>query len=268
MLLMRLVRLIAIPMNMFFSGRRTARVILVANSRTREALPYRSPRCVIELKPNAVDTGFWQRPSRHEDNDPIRFAFLGELVHFKAVDILLRAFRRVVDRIPAELEIIGEGPERKSLERLTRRLGLAERVDFCGRLDGQELADRLGQASVFTFPSLREAGGAVVLEAMSLGLPVIAADWGGPAEFLGPDEGILVPPDSPASFEAGFAAAMLRLAADKELRERLGRAARAKVVAEYTWDDRVQRLLEIYRSVGDRIPFDPGKAAAPGALDQ
>lgn len=247
--LMQLARIVAIPLNRLLPGRCNASVILVANERTRKALPYRVRGQVVQLTPNAVDPRVWSPHPRPKKDGPICFAFLGELVKFKGVDVLLRAFRCVTDEIPAKLEVIGSGPERTRLEKLTEELGLKNWVTFHGRLHDEPLVECLRRADVFAFPSLREAGGAVVLEAMSLGLPVIAADWGGPSDFLSVEEGILVPTDSPASFERGFAEAMLRLAKDEQLRHRMGKAARAKVLAGYTWDQRVRSLLELYRTL-------------------
>ncbi len=95
-------------------------------------------------------------------------------------------------------------------------------------------------------PTLLESGGAVLLEAMAVGLPVIATKWGGPAEYVDDSCGILVPPDSRESLIAGLADAMERLARDPELRHRMGEAGRRKIQRFYTWDAKIDRILDFY----------------------
>jgi glycosyltransferase involved in cell wall biosynthesis len=81
---------------------------------------------------------------------------------------------------------------------------------------------------------------------MAVGLPVIATDWGGPAEYVDDSCGILVPPDSREGLVAGIADAMERLARDPELRLQMGQAGRRKIKRFYTWDTKIDRILEFY----------------------
>jgi glycosyltransferase involved in cell wall biosynthesis len=82
---------------------------------------------------------------------------------------------------------------------------------------------------------------------MAVGLPVIATDWGGPAEYVDDTCGILVPPDSRESLVEGLAAAMEKLGCDPELRRRMGEAGRRKIERFYTWDTKIDRILDFYR---------------------
>jgi len=89
----------------------------------------------------------------------------------------------------------------------------------------------------------------VVLEAMASALPVIATRWGGPADYLDDDCGILIEPTGRRFLVQELASAMTRLANDRPLRERLGANGRKKVEREYDWERKLDRMLEIYRSV-------------------
>jgi glycosyltransferase involved in cell wall biosynthesis len=130
----------------------------------------------------------------------------------------------------------------------------------------EDSAARLGQADVLTFPSLRECGGAVVMEAMAVGLPVIAAGWGGPADYVGDDgSGILVAPTTKETLVAGFTDAMSKLAASREARLEMSRRARQRAVTVFDWEARVDRLLEIYRDVVDSAARE--HQAAPARAD-
>ena len=130
--------------------------------------------------------------------------------------------------LPVSLEIIGDGPMHTSWQTLADQLGLGSVVKFSGWLSQEACALRLQQADVLVLPSLFECGGAVVLEAMAVGLPVIATAWGGPTDYLDEFCGILVKPQSRESLVAGFASAMETLATSPDLRERLGQAGYAR----------------------------------------
>jgi glycosyltransferase involved in cell wall biosynthesis len=110
------------------------------------------------------------------------------------------------------------------------------------------------QAHAMVFPSLREPGGAVVLEAMAVGLPVIATNWGGPADYMDSTCGILVEPASREGFVKGLTDAMLKLAQSPELRQSMGCAGRERVRQHFDWERKVDRILEIYQQTIDAYP--------------
>jgi glycosyltransferase involved in cell wall biosynthesis len=226
-------------------GKLRAETLLVANERTRHALPHGAQGQVIELVENSVDLSLWEPVHEHPPG-PVEFVFAGRLVAFKAVDLLLAAFRQVAGRVGAKLHIIGTGPERPRLEARARELGLGDRVTFHGWLPQEGFAQCLRRADVFVFPSLYDCGGAAVLEAMAAGLPVVAACWGGPADYLTPECGILVEPTDPATFVNGLARAMIELARDPGLRRRMGEAARRRAETEFDWERKIDRILDIY----------------------
>lgn len=244
-------------LNRLIPGKLRAHTLLVSNPRTRAALPTGTRGRVIELVANAVDMRTWKPAARPDDSGstgsggPARFAFLGRLVDFKMVDLLLDAFGPVARDHGATLDVIGDGPERPALERLVHQLNLSDRVAFAGWMSPDDSAARLSRADVLVFPSLRECGGAVVMEAMAVGLPVIAADWGGPADYVGDDgAGILVGPATRESFVNGLTESMNRLAASPELRQAMSRRAADRARRVFDWEARVDKLMEVYQQVG------------------
>ena len=242
--------------NALISGKKHAAAILVSNERTRRALPDTHAK-VIHLVANAVDLGTWDAPAKDEaamQIAPPRFTFLGRLVDFKMIDLLLQAFAPLAQPFGAKLDIIGEGDQRPKLEKLAADLGIADHVHFAGWMKYKDAAGLMAQADAMVFPSLRECGGAVVMEAMATGLPVIAADWGGPADYVGTEAdgaGMLVSPDTRDGFLRGLTAAMRRLAESPELRRQMSVAARRRAVEQFQWDTRVDALLKVYRDVLD-----------------
>jgi glycosyltransferase involved in cell wall biosynthesis len=264
-------RLASGGLNRLLPGKLEAAALLVANERTRLALPSGARGAVHELVENGVDLEVWRDPlcmpgpdrenqERRQDRageTPVTFVYLGRLVDWKAVDLLIEAFARARAVAPMRLLVVGDGDERASLEQRCRELGVlapgnaqAGQVEFVGWQPQPACAALLAQADALLLSSLMECGGAVVLEAMACAMPVVATAWGGPCDYLDPSCGRLVPPDSRAAMVEGFAAAMLELARSPELRERLGRAGRAKVERCFDWERKADRMLQVY---GDAI---------------
>ncbi|MCU0567427.1 MAG: glycosyltransferase family 4 protein [Oculatellaceae cyanobacterium Prado106] len=266
----RLGRFSADLFNRVIPGKLWADLILVANARTRQALPHGVQGKVIELVENGVDLSVWcgqnsprsHVPSRNSSRSlhrvhehpggtslsrPTQFVFMGRLLNWKAVDLLITAFQSVLSQVPSELTIIGDGPDRSGLEHQAQRLGLGQQIHFQGWLSQSDCARQLNQADALVLPSLLECGGAVVLEAMAVGLPVIATDWGGPADYLDASCGILIQPDSSESFVQQLVNAMVKLAESPALRHKMGEAGYQKVIQQFDWEVKGDRILEIYQ---------------------
>jgi glycosyltransferase involved in cell wall biosynthesis len=233
--------------NILAPGKRRADVVLVANHRTRDALPHGIKGRIVELVENGVDFSIWQHDSFEKlQKDSIEFIFVGRLIDWKALDIVLEAMHRLKGRLPVSLEIIGEGPMRGAWQGLSDRMGLSSVVKFSGWMSQEACAARLRQANVLVLPSLFEAGGAVVLEAMAMGLPVIATAWGGPVDYLDGSCGILVDPSSREALISGFSDAMIRLVRSPDLRMRLGQAGHAKARKDFDWERKIDQILGLY----------------------
>jgi glycosyltransferase involved in cell wall biosynthesis len=176
--------------------------------------------------------------------------YAGRLLADKQLDLLLRA-TAILARDRGDggplLTILGEGPERRHLERLAADLGIARRVDITGRLDTpEEVWARLGGARVAVQPSRREGFGMFPLEAMAAGLPVVYCDV--PTSAVGSlvrhgMEGVGVPPDP-----AAFAGAIGRLLADEEERDRLAAAALRRA-EEHDWSQLARQLEGVLEEV-------------------
>lgn len=168
--------------------------------------------------------------------------FAGQIIRGKGVDILLRALARV--RASFECVILGEGSHRPVCEKLSRRLGLSSRVRFPGFVSPAELSGHYLECSAVVIPSVwPEPIATVGLEAMRLGLPVVAFDAGGIRDWLTDGEnGFLVPwMDIDA-----FAAALDRLLGDKALARRLGANGLARVTERYDFDRYIESLEDVF----------------------
>jgi glycosyltransferase involved in cell wall biosynthesis len=209
--------------------------------------------------PNGVDHELFRPGNRAELrarlglDDRVTFVCAGRLNREKGFDQAIRALAMVNLEAPrVRLIIIGDGEERGSLDRLVRELHMQDHVRFCGMLSHDVLADYLAAADCFLFPTQKdEAAGLVLLQAMSAGLPVVAADSGAVPEAINApgSNGLLVPRgDHPA-----LAREMRRLVTDVGLREALGTAARDRVLRDYTLDRITERTVGVYELARSRI---------------
>jgi glycosyltransferase involved in cell wall biosynthesis len=242
-------RLFADLGNTLVPGKKRASVILVANQRTQRALPAGIRGTVIELVENGIDAAVWQGPRGYAVSAIPRFVFLGRLVDWKAVDIAIRALAKIPS---AELEIIGDGPMMQTWQFLADQLGVDNRVHFVGWLTQHECATHMQGAVALVLPSLYECGGAVVLEAMAMGKPVITTRWGGPADYLDASCGVLVDPESYSGLVEGFAEAMQRMIDSPELATSMGAAGRQRVVQYFDWQGKIDRVIGIYRELAEK----------------
>jgi glycosyltransferase involved in cell wall biosynthesis len=148
-----------------------------------------------------------------------------------------------------EYWIIGDGPERRRLERVAEALGVARSVTFLGSIPRWQVHEKLGDCDVLVHPSLHDAGGWVCLEAMAAGRPVVCLDLGGPALQVTEDTGIKVPAISPEQAVSDLADAFYKLASDPELRVRLSLGARKRVEEHFNWDTKGLFMAKLYASL-------------------
>jgi glycosyltransferase involved in cell wall biosynthesis len=257
---MRLGRPVGRALNRLIPGKLRADLLLVANARTRSALPDGLTMPVVEMSENGVDLRLWEGEARSLSGQAVEvphFVFMGRLIAWKGVDMLLESFAALIQNQSASLTIIGDGGELDSLTALAtalglnwsldvERQGLANQVTFVGWRSQAEAVAIFRQSDVFVLPSILESGGAVVLEAMAMGLPVIAADWGGPADYIDEHCGMLIATDDRQQLIEDLAVAMLCLADSPELRLRLGMTGRLRVYRDFDWERKVDRMVDLY----------------------
>ncbi|MFB3889197.1 MAG: glycosyltransferase family 4 protein [Candidatus Bathyarchaeia archaeon] len=171
--------------------------------------------------------------------------FVGRLIPRKGLGYLVEATRQVVkERTETLFVLVGNGPVRSSLVSEVEKTGLKRNFFFAGDVSEQELPRFYRCADVFALPSIQEGQGIVLLEAQASGKPSVAFNVSGVAEAVRNEETALLV--KPADAEA-FAQALLRLLADRELRERMGAKGREFVVDELSWDATARKMLAVYR---------------------
>ena len=245
-------RALANLMHRLVPGKCQAAALIVGNRRTAAALPHGTRGRVYEVVESGVDLERWA-PKPYpvvQAGAKVRFVFCGRLVDWKGASLLVEAFVPLAKSGRAVLDLIGDGELRAELERQIAAAGIGEAVRVHGRLPLARCIELMTAADVYAMPSLRECGGLALLEAMAIGLPIVATNWMGPAEYLTPACAILVDPVSKDAMVAGFTEAMSRLADSPPLRQALGQAARTRVFGgHFGWESKVPRVVEIMSEV-------------------
>ena len=183
---------------------------------------------------------------RQRRTGALRLLWSGLLIHRKSLHLLIRALAQLPDDVPYELRIVGEGPMRKSWERLARRTGVAAHTQWLGRLPHNEALQQYAWADVFVFSSLRDTTGTVVVEALGAGVPVIGLDHQGVHDVLTEDCGVKIPVTAPGEVISRMSEAIARLARDHAERERLSRGA-VERAGNYLWSRQEIEMIELYR---------------------
>jgi hypothetical protein len=247
----RIARRASSLLHWLFPGKPLADTLIYSDQAALNALPANCRGKTIQMLEPAVDTDLWcpreRANERVNPQGPTRFVFVGRLVDWKGVQYLIEAFERVANSTDAVLEIVGDGVLAQELQATVDERGLRGRIRFHGWRAYRECVELLRDCDVFVMPSLRESGGHAILEAMAVGLPVIATKWGGPAATVSADCGILVKPDSRESFIEGLSNAMLRLARSPELRTSMGQQAPIQLSRlGLDWDAKCERFIDIF----------------------
>jgi glycosyltransferase involved in cell wall biosynthesis len=235
--------------------RRWAKKILILNpGMVEEALEVGFDKSRIGWMPNPVDTDYF-RPSALENRLELRrglkiaadtpvVVFVGRLDHQKKLPWLLGAFRRVVlERPRAVLALIGDGPLRADIRELVTKLGLDQNVIFTGRLDSSGVLQWLQAADTCALVSEVEGLPCSLIEAMSAGLPPVVSNIPAHTQLIDHEVHGLI---TELGNEESIAKGLIRVLDDAELRRRMGGAARARMVDQFSTDRVVDRYETLF----------------------
>ncbi len=228
------------------------KVIFVSQMAAKEGIDLGLSQGKTEVLPVCIETDLFKPLGKKEElrkelsiSGSKVVLFIGR-INFaeKGIGYLIEAMPEVLTKIKdATLVVVGGGGESQRLEELIDKLGIKEKVLLAGKKPFTELMKYINTADVFVMPSVwQETFGQVAIEAMSCGVPIITFDAGAALEInLSEKTGLIVP----AKNVAKLAEAIVKLLENDELRESYGQAARERVLANYTYEVVVAKLLEI-----------------------
>jgi glycosyltransferase involved in cell wall biosynthesis len=205
---------------------------------------------------NGIDTSIFKREDTNcrqklgISNDDIVITFVGRLIYAKGAQDLISAFPRIKDTAPnVKLLIVGDGPYSDELKKLAHQTNCHNSILFSGQKNQAELIEILSATDIFVNPSYSEGLPTSVMEAASIGLPIIATDVGGTKEIITTDEtGILVQKRDVGQ----LAEELYRLLADAELRGKLGKSARILAERKFNWDKITGEYIKLYTSLVEK----------------
>ena len=185
-----------------------------------------------------------------EEGSQINLLFVGRLVPYKCADVVIDSIGKLDQAVQSKIRftIVGDGSERNNLENRVKELNLTEIVSFAGWVNQSETLDYYRKADIFCFPSIREFGGAVVIEAMACGLPCIVANNGGIGEYVNEETGFKIEPISREYLTQELTNKIKMLVEDDKLRESMSAKAieRAK---DFEWENKARKIVEIYEKM-------------------
>ena len=246
---------------------RNARLLLTATRATRLDVPRRHRAKTQMMLENGIALEHFPPapwPPAPGPVEPLRVLFVGRMIALKGADMLLEAVSRLKHRgITVTLTLVGDGPARDDWQRQTRSLELGDAVRFTGALSREDVQRAMRACHVFCLPSVRESGGAVLLEAMATARPVIALDHGGPAELVDDAVGRALPLQNPEQVIDDLERTLAEITASPADWAERGILGRARVELQYTWESKIAAAEALYEQLDlDRRPARVGSIEA------
>ena len=242
-------------------GRRStlrADALLVGSRDTMRDIPLAHRDRAIHMPENAIDPARFNRTADHAAalaGGPLRGCFIGRLVPYKGADMLIEAAAPLLALGRMEIDIIGDGPMMESLRAQAAPFG--DRVRLHGWVAHDRVQDIAANCTALTFPSIREFGGGVVLEAMALGLCPIVVGYAGPKELVTDPSGFRVPIGNRAQIVAELGALLNYCADNPEVVAKKAKIAQNRVTSLFTWSAKSRQISQIYRWVLDNQTAKP-----------
>ncbi|MEM9099236.1 MAG: glycosyltransferase family 4 protein [Pseudomonadota bacterium] len=232
-----------------FSGekRRYERILIAGYERTRASViaAGASEERLVDVICSGVSNEFDGMSRTAHSGVNNRFMCSGRFVDHKGMDLAIRAVAEA--GAPIELDLYGDGECGNAWRALARELGVEDRVTFKGWLPKHaDLLESMRDYRGYLFPTLAEAHGIVMQEAMMVGLPVITLRWGGPIGIAGDDAAIFIEPENEAHVVSELAKAMTRLANDPEEAERISATAHKIADEKFRWRSVIASWIKTY----------------------
>ena len=184
--------------------------------------------------------------------NPFQFIYIGRLVFYKNLEVIIKAISIVIKTIPeCKLIIVGDGPHRDSLQTLTRKLGLEKIVLFKGYTTSEKKMKKLSESSALLFPSLIEGFGLVILESFQQKRPVLVSDIPPMSDIVENNKtGLVIDPHN----ERKWADAIIGLIKNPLESERMGKNGNDLLKAKYSQELFYERLVKMYKDVLTKSP--------------
>lgn len=226
------------------SSLESAKVVLAGFQHTYDDLPMRNKSTIINFPEIGFDPEIFYPGS---DEIPARktILFAGRLVPAKRPDLAIRAMSQSEIIRQHRMIFVGDGPEMPLLESLIKKHSLEQQVDLLGATDQKGVAEAMRNSQIFAFPTMRELGAGVVIEAMACGLPCIVADHGAPKDLVNDSRGFRLANADTDSMTMSMQSALEKLLQDDALLESMRTAAKS-YAGDFAWHKKSEHLIDIF----------------------
>jgi glycosyltransferase involved in cell wall biosynthesis len=233
-----------------------AKLILCANTEARDMIEPEYPgRTHVMTEIGAHRADVVAEVSEVKQPGLLNLVWIGQVEPWKAWSITLRALAQAVQQLePGEriqLTMLGRGRQERDAESLARELELGDHIRFLRRIPLEELQMLISNADAMVFSSVKDTNGTVVLESMSKGKPLICIRHQGAGDITTDECAIRVESGTMEETIKGFANAMLRMLREPGLATRMGVESRKRVLTDYVWDVKAERLAGFYQNLVD-----------------
>ncbi len=197
--------------------------------------------------PLGVDTALFKPPKTQFQKKNPEILFAGYLYKLKGAEYLLKATQLIAKKHKnVKLRIVGNGPDKPRLMKLTETLKIEDKTIFEGEVPHTEIPKYYQQCDIFCFPTLGEPFGKAIIEAMACAKPVIASNIGGPTEIIQNQKtGLLVPPAQPKI----LATKILELLDNETKMKNMGTNARKTAIEKYSWEKISEKYHSLYKTL-------------------
>jgi len=203
--------------------------------------------CEIGVPEHGPDKHAVRRP-----NEPLRIAWSGKHLPGKALPLLLMALAKLSARIEWRLDILGDGPYRKKWMRSAIKLGIQNRCTWHGKLSRDVALSIMANAHIFIITSLHDLTSTVLLEALSLGVPVICPDLFGLSDVITQDCGIRTRATKSQEIREDITRALQEIWAKEPYRRRLAKGARERSL-QFTWQKKMAAISTLYNNIVNNL---------------
>jgi glycosyltransferase involved in cell wall biosynthesis len=237
--------------------RRAASAIFVASRDAYGQVPRDLRHKCFYLPENAIDPARFTRRRTRTAGRPVKCVFLGRLVPYKGADMLLEAAAPLLRGGAMTLAILGDGPQMTELRQIVTREKVSDVVRLAGWVEHGRVQDFLADADLFTFPSIREFGGAVALEAMAVGLVPVVMDYGGLGELVTEKTGFLLPMGARQQIIERLRSLLTHLCEHPREIDAKSPSALRRAHEQFTWPAKARQVVQVYDWVLGRRPDRP-----------
>ncbi len=228
---------------------RYSKAILVASKITRSQLPIKYQDKCVYIPENAINPERFNKQVTATGTAPLRACFVGRLVPCKGLDLLIEAAAPLLQAKRMIIDIIGDGPVRTELNALIEKHAVQEQVNLLGWVEHSKVQEIMCNSSILTFPSIREFGGGVILEAMALGIVPVVVDYAGPGELVDEEVGIKVAIGSKEAIIRDYRVALEKIVNGEYDIKKLSVQCLTRINEKYTWAAKAHQFIDIYNWV-------------------